>query len=56
MFLLPLRYDRSQVRKLYQKATRIIPDALHKDDQELINIWLGFAQAEMYVGPFITFG
>lgn len=40
------------IRKLYQKATRIIPEALYKEQGQspaLVNIWLGFAAAERCV-------
>ena len=40
--------DAAHIRKLYQKATRIIPDGPNRDkeDPALVNIWLGFAAAE----------
>lgn len=41
-----------QIRKLYQKATRIIPESLYKAEAQspaLVSIWLGFAAAERYV-------
>lgn len=45
-------HDSPQIRKLYQKATRIIPESLYKAEAQspaLISIWLGFAAAERYV-------
>jgi hypothetical protein len=38
--------SRTQIRKLFRKATRNIPERVHNDDDAMIKIWLGFAEGE----------
>jgi hypothetical protein len=41
-----LWWDRPQMRKLFRKATMVIPKDLYNDDEAYIQIWLGTATCE----------